>query len=71
MGEEPPSAGDFAQLKAAIGFLVLNLELGKERSCLSRGDTERLGESACAHGVARNKQERLKGAFGRGVAQGF
>ena len=61
--EQPPAAGNLAQLKAAVGLLILNLELGQQRSALAGGDIQRACQCGCAYGVARHQQQRLEGAF--------
>ena len=63
MREQAPAAGDLAQLKAAVGLLVLNLELGEQRRALAGGDIQRACQRGRAHRVARHQQQRLEGAF--------
>ena len=63
MRKQAPAAGDLAQLKAAIGLLVLNFELGQKRRTLARGDIQRICQRGRAHRIARNQQERLEGAL--------
>ena len=52
MREQAPPSCDLAQLKAAVGLLVLDLELSEQRGDLSGGDVQYGGERACAHRVA-------------------
>ena len=63
MRKQAPATGDLAELKTAVGLLVLYLELGQKRRALARGDIQRTCQRGCAHGVARHQQQRLEGAF--------
>ena len=63
MRKQAPAAGDLAQLKAAVGLLVLNLELGEQRRALAGGDIQCAGQRGRTHRVARHQQQRLEGAF--------
>ena len=63
MRKQAPAAGDLAQLKAAVGLLVLNFELGEQRCAFAGGDIQRTSQRGRAHRIARHQQERLQGAF--------
>ena len=61
--KQAPAAGDLAQLKAAVGLLVLNLELGEQRRALAGGDIQCAGQRGRTYRVARHQQQRLEGTF--------
>ena len=63
MGEKAPTPCDLAQLKTAIGLLILDLEIGQKGRNLTGGRTENTRELTCAHRITRNQQQRLKGAL--------
>ena len=63
MCKQAPATGDLAQLKAAVGLLVLNLELGEQRRALAGGDIQCAGQRGRTHRVARHQQQRLEGTF--------
>ena len=63
MGEKAPTPCDLAQLKTAVGLLILDLEIGQKGRDLTRGRTENARELTCAHRIARNQQQRLEGAL--------
>ena len=60
MREEPPSAGDLAQLEAAVGVGILGGELGERLRRLARLHARRAGELGRRHRVVRDEQERLE-----------
>jgi len=63
MGVEPPSSGDFAQLDAAVGLLVLHRHRGQRFDDIACGHVEHLRELAGADRLVGYEEQRLEFAF--------